>query len=387
MMTKDKLAELQAAGQKAVDAAAKIADAAADREMTTREQSEYDAEMKTARELLEKIKTGKHDLAVMEEAKSLAEAIGDAVPAGSGGGLGGGAAKTKGQRLHFASMGARAADKIAAAPGGLKALATSGTVVVEQTFVPDPIALGKPATWLLDVLPVQTVGPQFAYLRQSVRTNAAAIVPEGSVKPTSTYTLVRIEDKLDVVAHLSEAIPRFWVADNVALETFMRSELELGLQVAVEGLIIADIAGTSGIQSQAYSTSVLQTVRKSLTKLETQGYTPASIVLNPSDFEGIELALSTVNAVEHMSLPFDTAARRLWGTPLVVTNAVAAGVAYSLASGAVKVMTDSQGVQVTWSEQSNATDWSENKIRARCEGRWATAVLAPLGCVSCDLTP
>ena len=78
---------------------------------------------------------------------------------------------------------------------------------------------------------------------------------------------------------------------------------------------------------------MLTTVRKSLTRMETQGYTPASIVLNPTDFEGIELALSTVNAVEHMSLPFDAAARRLWGTPLVVTNAVAAGTAYSLASG------------------------------------------------------
>jgi HK97 family phage major capsid protein len=379
-MTKDKLAELQAAGQKAVDAARAIADAADGRVMTSAEQRDYDAEMATARGLLEKIKTGKADLAIMEQARALAAKIGG--PPGTGGG----AAPAKQQRLHFASMGTRAADKIAAANGG-KSLAASGTVVVEQAFVPDPIELGRPATSLLDVLAVETVGPQFAYLRQSVRQNAAAIVPEGSVKPTSTYTFVRIEDKLDVVAHLSEAIPRFWIADNVALERFLGSELEYGLQVAVEAMIISDVAGTSGIQSQSYSVSVLQTVRKSLTKLETQGYTSASIVLNPNDFEGIELALSTVNAVEHLSLPFDAASRRLWGTPLVVTNAVAAGVAYSLASGAVQVMTDSQGVEVTWSEQSNATDWSENKIRARCEGRWATAVLAPLGCVSCDLTP
>jgi hypothetical protein len=108
-------------------------------------------------------------------------------------------------------------------------------------------------------------------------------VPEGSVKQTSTYTLVRIEDKLDVVAHLSEAIPRFWIADNAALEAFLRSELEYGLQLAVEAMIVADVAGTSGIQTQPYSTSVLETVRKSLTKLETQGYTPSSIALNPLD--------------------------------------------------------------------------------------------------------
>jgi hypothetical protein len=38
---------------------------------------------------------------------------------------------------------------------GTKALAPSGAAVVDQGFRPDPIALGKPAHSLLDVLPVQ----------------------------------------------------------------------------------------------------------------------------------------------------------------------------------------------------------------------------------------
>ncbi len=109
--------------------------------------------------------------------------------------------------------------------------------------------------------------------------------------------------------------------------------------------------------------------------------------MNPLDFEAIELALSSVNAVEHMSLPFDAAARRLWGTPLVVTNAVTAGTGFSIASGAVGLNVDAQGVQVDFSETSNADDWSKNLLRARCEGRWATSVFAPLGVVSLDLTP
>ena len=136
--------------------------------------------------------------------------------------------------------------------------------------------------WRLALLAVQTVGSQFAYLRQSVRQNAAAIVAEGSVKPTSTCTLVRIEDKLDVVAHLSEAVPRFWIADNVALEEFLDSELRFGLQAAVEATVISDVAATSGIQMQSYSVSVLQTIRNSLTKLETSGYAPSSMVLHPA---------------------------------------------------------------------------------------------------------
>lgn len=39
-----------------------------------------------------------------------------------------------------------------------------------------------------------------------------------------------------------------------------------------------------------------------------------------------------------------------------------------------------------WSANSNDTDFSKNLIRARCEGRFGTSVLSPLGVVFCDLT-
>jgi HK97 family phage major capsid protein len=295
-----------------------------------------------------------------------------------------------GRRLAFGKqMASDAADKIMPPSAhGAKAVAVSGTAVVSQQFVADPVQLGQPPTSLLSVLPVTVqTSPQFAYLRQSVRTNAAAIVAEGAVKPTSTYTVVRIEDKLDVIAHLSEALPRMWMADSPSLQQFLSNELAYGLALAVEAMAIADIAGTSGIQSQAYSTSVLQTLRKSVTRLESNGYPPATFVLHPTDWETTELAVASVNAIEHMSLPFDPVARRLWGIPITVTNAQTAGVAHTLAQGAVGLNTDSQGVQIAWSETSNADDWSRNLIRARCEGRYATSIFQPLGVVQSDLTP
>ena len=57
-------------------------------------------------------------------------------------------------------------------------------------------------------------GPEFAYLRQSVRTNNAAVIARGATKPTSVLTTVRVADKLDVVAHLSEGVPRYWFTNN-----------------------------------------------------------------------------------------------------------------------------------------------------------------------------
>ena len=91
----------------------------------------------------------------------------------------------------------------------------------------------------------------------------------------------------------------------------MDNELRFGLQVAVEAKVLADINGTSGIQTQPYATSVLATLRKGLTKLETAGYAAGSIVLHPTDWEGVELALSSQTAIEHLSLPYDPASRRV----------------------------------------------------------------------------
>ena len=57
-----------------------------------------------------------------------------------------------------------------------------------------------------------------------------------------------------------------------------------------------------------------------------------------------------------------------------------------LGAEAVVVDTDTIGVGVQWSETCNTDDFAKNLIRARCEGRFGTSVLSPLGVVSCDLT-
>jgi HK97 family phage major capsid protein len=267
-----------------------------------------------------------------------------------------------------------------------KSLAASGAAVVGQEFLPDPVALGQPATGLLDVLPTVSHGsPQYAYLQQSTRTNNAAVVASGAVKPTSVYSVVRQENSLSVIAHLSEGIDHYWMADNATLEQFISGELNYGLRRAVEAKVLSEIDATSGIVTQAFATSIPVTLRKSLTALETSGYVASAIVLHPSDFETIELLLSTTNAVEHLSLPYNPAQRRLYGVPIATTISQTAGVGHVLAKNAVAVDTDHLGVQLTWSEMSNADDFSRNLNRARLEGRYGTSVYLPGGVVKATL--
>jgi len=71
--------------------------------------------------------------------------------------------------------------------------------------------------------------------------------------------------------------------------------------------------------------------------------------------------------------------------PIATTVSATAGTGHVLAADAVVLDTDELGVQVQWSETSNDTDWSQNLIRARCEGRYGTSVLSPLGVVVATL--
>ncbi|TXH22414.1 MAG: phage major capsid protein [Mycobacterium sp.] len=379
-----RLQQLKEQAEAEVAKARKITETAeaAKRDMTEAEKADYAAAVKAGLGIVEAIKNAKADQEVLDQARKLADEIG---------GVGGEPhrvakdGRAVGQRLSFKGMGAATAAKMA--PAGVKALAPSGATVVPQVLSDDPVALGRVATGLLDVLPlVVQSSPEYAYLRQKTRTNNAAVVAEGAVKPTSVFGVEKIEQSLDVVAHLSEGVPRYWLLDNGMLESFVSDELQYGLGLAVEDKVFADINATSGIQAQAYSTSVLETLRKAITRLENVGLVASAIALTPGDWETVELALSSTNAVEHLSLPYDPATRRLFGVPIATTTSQTAGIGHVLAQESVVVDTDSNGIGVQWSESSNADDFSKNLIRARCEGRFGTSVLRPLGVVKADLT-
>ena len=79
-------------------------------------------------------------------------------------------------------------------------------------------------------------------------------------------------------------------------------------------------------------------------------------------WEGVELAQSSTNTIEHLSFPYDPASRRLCGVPIVATVSEAAGVGHVLAVDAVVVDTDTIGVGVQWSETSNTDDFAKNLI-------------------------
>ena len=384
MQTWNAVDEHRKRGEAAIEKARALAEKAEaeGRAFAPDEQAAFDQALAEGRECVASIKARRTDQEFLHSTNALAAEL------GLGGSTAGAGGSVKGRRISFKGMAGPLAHSIA--PQGAKALAPSGSAVVAQEFQGDPIPLGRVPQGLLDVLPVKVhATPEYAYVAQTERSNAAAVVAEGAVKPTSVLGLTRVEKSLAVLATLSEPTPRFWIQDTVALEAFINAELEHCVSVALEAKVLADTVNTSGAQAQDYSVSVLQTIRKALTKVKLVGLAPGSIVLHPSDFEGIELALASATAVEHLNLPYDSATKRLFGTPIVTpivtTVSATPGVGVVLAQDAVVLDLDSYGLQVMWSETAGPETFSRNEIVCRCEMRANSSQLSPLGIVVADL--
>lgn len=304
-----------------------------------------------------------------------------------------------------AKSGAWATAFFKAYPQQGKALITpSGSV-----GVPSPLSvlapLGDRVDTILQLIPTEkTDSDGFAFLRETTRTHNADTVAAEGTKPTSIYSVEKVEDKVETIAHLSQPIPRSYLADAPLLSRYLDDVLREGVQLALEEQVLAgtglddDLAGileTSGIQTQAYSTDILTTCRKAVTLLEMVSIAPTGWVFHPSDWETIELLTSAnhylMGQAQGQALPVDRARRRLWGVPVALSVGMTEGEAILADFAGSTHLWDREQTRVDWSENvydsvSGKTDFERNLIRYRAEGRWGFAVTRPNGVVVVSLT-
>lgn len=276
---------------------------------------------------------------------------------------------------------------------GAKAFLTGGTVTTTLPLLASsPIELGKVPTSILDILSVTRHDvPVWKYLRQTVEENNAAIVAPGALKPTSVVTLDDVDGKLEVFAHLSEYIDEYLLADNNELGRFLNTQLLYMLQVKVEDEVLngdgttghlRGILNTSGLQTQAFASDKLTTLRTAALKLENLGYTADAFVVNIADWAAIETQRATSGAFD-LGGPIDRAAQKVWGTQVVTSSRIAAGTALALDLDAVGFDTDTAGINVKW---DTSTGFDKNQVRARVEGRFGVSVFQPSAIVKATLT-
>lgn len=284
----------------------------------------------------------------------------------------------------------------------------AGSVLVT---IPAPavVPMGQPVTTLRTVIPAEPTAGRFSYHRQVQRMNRAAPVPAGARKPTSDFGTEFVEDRVRVIAHLSQPQSRQDFADSAALGEFVASEMFYGLERALEdemlngdgtGEHLTGLAHTPGVQAVAYATNLITTTRKAVTALETHGHHGTAWVLSPQDWEAVELSASSNGSLlvteAGQAAPIESAARRLWGRPVVASPACPVGTGWFADFTSTRLFVREEAV-LDWSENVYRPDqfgpgdggslFEANQIMFRAEGRFGFAVMRPQAVVKIDLAP
>ena len=278
---------------------------------------------------------------------------------------------------------------------GQKALLPAGESTLSIPTLPsDPLSLATVPANLLSILPVVQipVGAQARYVRQGVRTNNAAAVAVGDLKPQSVLGLTAVDVQLKVYATVSESVDRFLVSDATALGNWIASDLLYCVLRAVEQDVIsgdpattpASIRGllaTTGIVTQAFTTNLLTSLRAAKTAAETSGYdTDLVYALSAADWSAAEQArASTGGTFDFPSAPGEAAPRQIWGVPVVVVTGLPAKTAILINRSSVALYTDSAGVRTDWGTPGD--NFLRNQLTARTEGRFDLAVASPSGVI------
>jgi len=291
------------------------------------------------------------------------------------------------------SVGKAFLTRLGASQAGLKALdGTSGGTLVPPFFDGRIRELPTRQLFVRSIIPVTpATSDKVWYLRQSVHTNAAAPVVAGGLKPTSIYTIERIEETVRTIAHVTEALDRALLSDYEELVSFIDGQLRLGVLLAEENQLIngsgtapnlRGILNTAGIGTVARGTdSRADAVHKAVTTCRLSYYEPDAIVLHPTDFQTIRLEKAASG--DYLAGPIvQDGPDTLWGKQVITSPVIALGTGLVGAFAAGSVFYDREEARVTFTESGLGDTagqelFTRNLIRFRGEERVAFGVSRP----------
>lgn len=286
--------------------------------------------------------------------------------------------------------------------GGMKAVLGSvgadGLVAAPDRVTTPTYPWGYPLTLRQLVTNGTTGSDTVEFAQVLAMTNNAAPVEEADasagsgLKPESVLTFKKVTATVKTIAHWLAATKRA-LADAGQLRTLIDSFLRFGLEQALENQMVngdgtgeefLGILETPGTTDVPFSTSAIETVRKGITAVQTIGLVqPNGVLLNPADAELVDLAADG-NERYYGNGPFGTGPNTLWGLPIAVSTAVAAGTAI-VADFRQAVLWDRETATITASD-SHEDFFTRNLVAVLAELRAAFGIFRPQAFAICDLT-
>lgn len=274
----------------------------------------------------------------------------------------------------------------------LKAITTAagsgGGMIVSQRETEIVGIPKRPDVILRDLLTViPTTSGSIDYPRQTTRTNAAAAVAEGTVKPYSNYGWSRVTTAVRTLAHLAK-LTRQAMDDAPQLQGEVDAEMRYGLALAEDAqILLGDGTGENlyGLMPQATAYALptgatapatsIDKLRAAMLQAALAFYPPDAIVLNPIDWYNIEITKDAAGGYIFAN-PLQMAGPTLWGKPVAATTSMTVNAFLVGAFKMAATLYDRMSVEVLISSE-NADDFEKNLLTMRAEERLALAVKRP----------
>jgi HK97 family phage major capsid protein len=219
-----------------------------------------------------------------------------------------------------------------------------------------------------------------------VQSDQLAAIPHGGRKPQAS---LKFEDRTLPISTLAHwiAVHRQTLSDAPQLQAIIDSELRYGLALAEEDQILfgngtspnlTGIMTNANIVSQgapAGADNKIDHLRRGLTKTEVTGIPPNGIIMNPIDWEGIELLKDSTGRYLWFNIQSPNS-RNLFAVPVVTTTAMPAGSWLTGSFGMGAYLFDREQANVRISE-SHSTFFTENMVAILAEERLGLGVVRP----------
>ena len=269
---------------------------------------------------------------------------------------------------------------------GLKAVMTTTT-----SWAPETTRSGLSVPYatrplqVVDIMPtVQTQQNAYVYMEQTTFTNTAAETAEGAAKPEAALALTertspvrKIPVYIPVTDEQLEDVPGIqeWIENQLAFMVRQRLDSQLlvgdGLGVNLRGIL-----NVVGIQTQAKGADPTpDAIFKAMTKIRVTGRAmPSAVIIHPNDWQEVQL-LRTTEGIYLAGSPWDSGPERIWGLPVVQTDAITEGTAVvgDFVNYSLLVERKSLTIKVGY----NADDFTKNQRTIVAEVRVAAVWLRP----------
>ena len=223
------------------------------------------------------------------------------------------------------------------------------------------------------------------YLKHTGFTNNAGVVAEGAAKAESTFEFDLATANVVTIAHWTKITEQL-AADAPAVTAYINAKMMYGLQLKVDNQIISGTGTSTQLggflksdNHTDYSSAVTVPTGANLmdfallikTKLDTLGYPPKVLLLNPADWAGLALLKDTQKRYL-LGGPAGVTTKSLWGLPVETSASVPSG-KYVMADFALgSTIYDRQEVALEIDREGD--DFRKNLLTIRVERRLGLGV-------------